>query len=79
MIRFRLKELLADKAFRERRRITLSEVSVETGIHRTTLSKIANQLDYNTTTDNIEKLCDYFDCSVCDLAEFVKDESGKEV
>ncbi|MBD3799596.1 MAG: helix-turn-helix domain-containing protein [Epsilonproteobacteria bacterium] len=75
MIRFRLKELLADKAFREKRRITLSEVSEVTGIHRTTLSKIANQVDYNTTTENLEKLCEYFDCSVCDVAEYVRHES----
>lgn len=74
MIRFRLKELLADKAFKDKRRITLSEVSEVTGIHRTTLSKIANQMSYNTTTDNLEKLCEYFDCTVCEIAEYIKDE-----
>ncbi|WP_420824419.1 hypothetical protein [Thiomicrorhabdus aquaedulcis] len=40
---------------------------------------MAKQLDYNTTTDNIEKLCGYFDCSVCDLAEFIRHESDKEI
>lgn len=45
MIRFKLKELLAEKAFKDKRRITLSEVSNATGIHRTTLSKIANQIN----------------------------------
>ncbi len=39
MFRFRLKELIADKAFRENRRITIEEVSKQTGVHRTTLSK----------------------------------------
>ena len=73
MIRFRLKELLAEKAFNEKRRITLSEVSEVTGIHRTTLSKIANQPNYNTTTENINLLCKYFDCTTCDLAEFISD------
>ena len=71
MIRFRLKELLAEKAFNEKRRITLSEVSEVTGIHRTTLSKIANQPNYNTTTENINLLCKYFNCTTCDLAEYI--------
>jgi len=50
MIRFRLKELLAEKGFQENRRVTLDEVSQATSIHRTTLSKIANQRGYNTGT-----------------------------
>jgi putative transcriptional regulator len=74
MIRFKLKELLAEKAFKDKRRITLSEVSEETGIHRTTLSKISNQLNYNTTTENLEKLCAYFECSVCDVAEYIDEK-----
>lgn len=77
MIRFRLKELLADKAFTEGRRVTLEEVSKKTGIHRTTLSKIANVKGYNTTTDNLDKLCAYFGCDLCELAEFVS-SSGSE-
>ena len=78
MIRFRLKEMLADKAFTEGRRITLEEVSKKTGIHRTTLSKIANIKGYNTTTDNLDKLCAYFDCDLCSLAEFVSSLSDEE-
>lgn len=42
MIRFRLKELLVDKGFRENRRVSLDEVAKATGMHRTALSKIAN-------------------------------------
>ena len=72
MIRFRLKELVADKSFNDGRRITLEEVSRETGIHRTTLSKMANQKGYNTTTDNIDKLCEYFACNVEDFMQHIK-------
>jgi len=60
MIRFRLKELMADKGFKEERRITMDEVSKETGIHRTTLSKIANQKGYVTNTNVLDQLCTYF-------------------
>ncbi len=71
MIRFRLKEVIADKEFELDHRITLDEIAKETGIHRTTLSKIANQRGYNTTTGNIDKLCNFFDCSVERLMEHV--------
>ena len=71
MIRFRLKELMADKGFKEKRRITYDEVAEATGIHRTTLSKIANQYGYSTTTDVLDKLCIYFECELGELAEHV--------
>ncbi|MEQ3702107.1 helix-turn-helix transcriptional regulator [Thalassolituus sp.] len=69
MIRFRLKELIAEKEFQEDRRITLEEVSRETGIHRTTLSKIANQKGYVTNTDVLDRLCFYFGVPVGGIAE----------
>ncbi|PCI02116.1 MAG: transcriptional regulator [Zetaproteobacteria bacterium] len=69
MIRFRLKERVADWEFREGRRLTLAELSEIIGVNRSTLSKIANVKGYNTTTDNIDKLCQFFKCDVKDLME----------
>ncbi|WP_323753269.1 helix-turn-helix transcriptional regulator [Marinobacter sp.] len=77
MIRFRLKELIAEKGFQENRRVTLDEVSKETGIHRTTLSKIANQRGYNTTTEILDKLCVYFGVELQEVAQFVEDPERK--
>lgn len=74
MIRFKLKELTAEKAFREGRRINLQEIADQTGIHRTTLSKLQSPTGHNTTTDNLDALCKYFDCSIQDLIEYVADE-----
>lgn len=74
MIRFRLKELVADREFREGRRITLEEIAQATGIHRTTLSRLANQKGYNTTTEVLDKLCGYFGVDVGDLAQHIKEE-----
>lgn len=71
MIRFRLKELIADYEFREQRRLTLEEISRVTGIHRTTLSKIARRQGYNTTTDYLDRLCEFFNCKVEMLIEHV--------
>ena len=70
MIRFRLKELIVDKEFNENRRITFDELSKSTGIHRTTLSKIANQKGYNTTTDVLDKLCVYFGVELDKVASY---------
>lgn len=74
MIRFRLKELMADKGFRERRVITITEVANATGINRMTLSKIANHAGYSTVTDNLDKLCSYFNCHLGQLAEHIVDQ-----
>lgn len=71
MIRFRLAELTADKAFQERRVISMSEIAQATGIHRATLSKIANQPGVNVGTDLIDKLCRYFGCQPGDLLMYV--------
>ncbi|MGF1607282.1 MAG: helix-turn-helix domain-containing protein [Rhodothalassiaceae bacterium] len=67
MLRFRLKELIADREFREGRRITLDEIAEATGIHRTTLSKIANHRGYNASSEIIDKLCTYFRVPVGEL------------
>ena len=81
MIRFKLKEILSDKAFREGKRINLDELSVATGINRSTLSRISAFRGYNTTTDNIDKLCRFFGCSIDKLMEYVPDEevAGVEI
>jgi len=73
MIRFRIKQLLADKEFKEKRKITLQEVADVTGIGRATLSRVTGTAKANTTTDVIDKLCSYFECSVSELMEHYPD------
>ena len=75
MLRFRLKELLAEKEFREGRVITMVEVANATGIHRMTLSKIANHRGYNPTADVLDRLCTYFGCRIEQLVEHLPDSS----
>lgn len=74
MIRVLLIQLLDDKSFREKRRITLSEVSEQTGISRATLTRIANVPGNVTTTDTISALCKYFKCQPGELLSYVEDE-----
>lgn len=73
MIRFRLKELIAEREFKENRVITLAEVAEATSIHRVTLSKIANNRGYHTSTEILDKLCNYFGCPVGQIVEHIAD------
>ena len=71
--------MLADKEFKEKLAISILEVAEKTEISRVTLSKIANSnRDYNTTTDNIEKLFLYFACTPNDLMTIIPEEGEKE-
>lgn len=76
MIRFRLAELIADKAFKERRVVSLTEIATATGIHRATLSKMANQPGANVGTDIVDKLCAYFGCTTGELLVHVTEQDG---
>lgn len=74
LLRFKIKDLISKKSFNEDRRITIGEVAEKTGVSRVTLSKMANQKGYNTVTDNLDKLCIYFESDISDLVEFIQEE-----
>jgi len=76
LIRVLLKQMLDDKSFAEKRRITLNEVSKETGISRATLTRISNVPGYNTNTDTIDALCKYFECNPSKLLEYHEEQSS---
>ncbi len=78
MLRFKVKEMIARKEFDEGRRITIAEVAEAAGIHRMTLSKLINQKGYNTGTDNIDRLCAYFQCQIEELVEYIPKEQSPE-
>jgi len=71
MIRILFNKQLDEKAFRERRRITISDVCAETGLSRPTISRISNVPGYVTTTDTVEVLCRYFGCTPGELLALV--------
>ena len=74
MLRVLFKQLLDEKSFRERKRITLKEVSQGTGVSRATLTRISNVPGYNTNTDTLNALCRYFECGPGELLELRDDE-----
>ena len=77
MLRFRLKELIAEKEFRENRVVTLVEIADSTGIHRMTLSKLANHRGYNPSADFLDRLCSFFACRIEQLVEHIPETSTK--
>lgn len=78
MLRYRLKELLADKEYKDGRVITMIEVANATGVHRMTLSKIANQRGCNPTADVLDRLCAFFGCRIEQLVEHIPDANSIE-
>ncbi len=74
MLRFRLKELIAEREFAQGRVITLVEIAEATGIHRMTLSKLSNHRGYNPTADVLDRLCDYFGCRIEQLVEHLPNQ-----
>lgn len=73
MIRYKLKELIAQKEFETGERLMIKDIAEATEINRMTLSKILNIKGYNTTTDKLEKIAEYFDCEIGDVVERVKE------
>ena len=76
MLRFKLKELIAEKEFQEGRRVTVAEIAESTSIARNTLSRILNQPGWNVRSEHLDKLCAYFDCRIEELVEYIPDKEG---
>ena len=72
MLRFKLKERIADKEFAEKRRVSLIEIAEATGIGRITLSRMLNH-GSNVRSDTLDRLCSYFGCRIEELVEHLPD------
>lgn len=71
MLRYKLKELIAEKEFQESRRVTVLEISEATGIARNTLSKMLNQPGASVRSEYLDRLCTYFGCKIEELVEHI--------
>ena len=71
MICILFKQALVERSFKEGRRITLNEVSEETGKSLLTLTRISKVPDYKTNTETISSLCDYFEIEPGELLKRV--------
>ena len=73
MIYVKIKEKKKKKRLAWGRKITLCEVAIATGISRTTLFRIMKNEGYSTVTDQLDKLCTFFECEIHELVKFVPD------
>ena len=64
MIQFRLKELIAEKERLEGVKVTYRDIQEATGINLNTLTAMANNDMKQIHLSTIERLCDYFGCSI---------------
>ncbi|HFD86933.1 MAG TPA: XRE family transcriptional regulator [Gammaproteobacteria bacterium] len=67
MIKCHLSRLMGEK------RLKISEVSRDTGINRGTLTRLYHETAERVDLSTIAALCDYLECSVCELFENVPD------
>lgn len=73
MIYIQIKEVIQAKSVAWGRRITFNELATATGISRMTLSRMVNNEGYSTVTDQLDKLCTFFECEIHELVRFVPD------
>ncbi len=71
MLHFHIRELIAAKEVAERRKITVQEVADACGINRMTISKLLQLRESTTSTETLDKLCQYFSCPIEKLVTYV--------
>ncbi len=73
LLRILLRDRIAEKEFREARRIKLDEIVDATGISKNTLSRMQSVRGYNASIDNLNRLCAFFECKIEELLEYIPD------
>ena len=76
MIQSRLRELMAAKGRRERRRITYEDILAATRISKTALTRLANDRADRVAISTVDRLCAYFDCQPGDLFIYVPESES---
>ena len=74
MIQCRIRELMAIKGRKEKRRVTYDDIFDTVGVNKTTLVKLANDRAAMIGTSVIDRLCAYFECQPGDLFLYIPDE-----
>jgi putative transcriptional regulator len=74
MIYIQMSALINAKSNQWGRRVTLTEAADATGISRMTLFRMMKNQGYNTVTDHLDKLCEFFECEIHELVKYVPDK-----
>lgn len=78
MIRLRFSILRAEKELDEGRKLTLRTIEDETGISLRALLPISQGKVTMFRFETINTLCKYFNCTTCELLEYVPDVAEGE-
>ncbi len=65
MIKNHLSKLMGEK------RITITEVAKSTGMSASTISNLYNEKVKRLDFDTLEKLCEFFNCNIQDIIEYI--------
>lgn len=72
MLKIKIGYLMVDHKIK-----SIAELSRGTGINKNTISKLVNDKKPETLTlANLLKLCDFFQCSLSDLIEYIPDKQS---
>ena len=71
MIKIHLSRILGEK------RIPQAELARQTGIRPSTISEIYNEIAERLNINHIDRICEYLDCDVTDLIEYIPDKQKK--
>ena len=69
-----LKSVMLQKQLAWGRTITITEIADASGISRMTLHRMLKDRTYNASTDHLNKLCAYLECSLYDLVRWEPDQ-----
>jgi len=72
MIRCHLPVLLA------KRKVRIADVARQLGIHRNALTLMFNETATRVDINIVDKLCEYFDCTVADIFEYIPNEDKEK-
>lgn len=70
MIKIHLSRMMGE------RKLKISDVARETGLNRNTIRLLYHETASRVDLDAINRLCQFFNCQVGDLLEFVPDENS---
>ena len=74
----RVKILIAEKEFREKRKLTYRTIAAETGLTVSTLTAYITQKATRFDGPTLETLCQYFNCQPGDILTFTDIPPGAE-
>jgi DNA-binding XRE family transcriptional regulator len=74
-LRMRIKELIKEKSIRDGKRVFASNVAAAIGVSHNTIAAYIDNAVWRPDLRTLDKLQDYFECSIEDLFEKVDEET----